>query len=229
MPKVTRQAEAARGSGLLTLHLPCPSSPLPRLDSQQAARSVKVNRNHFFADEQKPKKLPWGDGRGTAGCSCRAGSHQCSEQLPGHHWDDNRAGKWAEVGLISLCPSSRDWRDLSNPLGTISKQYLCSWGLGPSAWLTHCVSSGKPPLPLSLPMCKMEMIIPTVWGPCEGPTGLVGRKSVCQPGSTKGGREQVLEPVQLGFESSSTSSQRCDFGQVSWPLRVQVSSPGKHG
>lgn len=58
--------EAARGSGLLTLHLLHPSTPLLTLNSQQSARleEVLVYRNDFFADEQKPKKLPWIDGGG---------------------------------------------------------------------------------------------------------------------------------------------------------------------
>ena len=87
--------------------------------------------------------------------------------------DSYRAGKGAEAGLIfSPSHSSKFWKDLNNPLSCHLKQYLSSLrGLG--TWLTHCVALGHLPY-LGFLIWKMEMIIPMVWGPCEGPNGTSG-------------------------------------------------------
>lgn len=97
--------EAARGSGLLTLHLLHPSPPLLRLDSQQSARleEVLVYRNDFFADEQKPEKLPWSDGGGQLATAAECAPINPRDSSPGTTGTTIRLGKGQGQGS-SPCP-----------------------------------------------------------------------------------------------------------------------------
>lgn len=157
------------------------------------------------------------------------GSRPPQGWFPGHHWDDYRAGKGAGAGFISQSLPAGSGGTLVNPrLPFQSNIYCIHRGWDPESGLTQCVASGKSPPPCFL-IWKMEMIISTRWGPCEGLMGLAGWESVFQPRGARGGREQVLDPIRLGSEFSSTSSQLCDLTQVSQPLRASISSPGKYG
>lgn len=130
LPKVTQQVEAARGSGLLTLHLLHPSTLLPRLDSQQSACLAEVNRNDFLLMNKSQKN--------------------CPGVMVGDSWPQLQSGRpstpgtdpWLPLGMAvglgndsSSCPLPAGSGGTSGtPLATTSKQYLwlCSWGLGPS-------------------------------------------------------------------------------------------------
>lgn len=160
--------DASRGSGRLTLGLLCPSALLLR--PQSALTEMLVNRNDFFffADEQKPKTtLGWM--AGTIGHSCRAGACQHHGQLPGctGMHIGLRRGQKAEL-IFSPIPLQKGLEGPQQPpwlpcqniscvgrSGTLSSGRLTMWPQASHLLLSH----------LGYLIWKMEMIIPTVWGP----------------------------------------------------------------
>lgn len=97
--------------------LAAPQPPAAQTGQSAASMLAEVNRNDLFADEQKPKKLPWSDSGGQLATAAeRVPTHPRNSSLV-TTGGDYRAGKWAGAGLVFLSPSSRVWRDLSDPPG----------------------------------------------------------------------------------------------------------------
>lgn len=172
------------GGGSKGLSSPDSALAAPQHSPAQTGQSacpaeVLVYRNEFLLmnKSQKPALERWW---GTAGHSCRVGSHRPQARLPGHHWDGYRAGGGAGAGFTSPPPSSMVWRGLSDPwmpLQSNTDRCACG-GWDPQSWgLTQRAASGKPlPHPSAL-IRKMEMIIPATGSSCEGPALGVGSEA----------------------------------------------------
>lgn len=129
------------GGGCKGLRSPDSALAAPQHPAAQTGQSAVsmpgggagLQKGFFFADEQKPKKLPWSDGGGQLATAAEWAPINPRDGSPVTTGMTIRLGKGQEQGS-SPCPLSAGsgGTSVTTP-AAISKQYslLCSWGLGP--------------------------------------------------------------------------------------------------